>query len=73
MQNQRLSLLLILFFSLAFFIFIITISNNAIAQTTTSSTNESYHFIKQWGINGTGDGQFLPHQVLLLIHLAMLT
>jgi streptogramin lyase len=57
-QNQRLSLLLILFFSLAFFIVIIPISDKVLTQTTTSSTNESYHFVKQWGSQGSGDGQF---------------
>jgi len=61
MQNRDLVLsisLTIFLVSLTHFTIIINIPNNVLAQTPTLSSNETYHFVKEWGSNGTAEGQF---------------
>jgi len=58
-KNIALSISLTLFLiSFTHFTIIFNIPDNVLAQTPTSSANETYHFVKEWGSNGTGDGQF---------------
>jgi sugar lactone lactonase YvrE len=61
MQRQgstlSISKFIIFIISSTLIMFIIPISNDAIAQTSVS-TNESYHFVKKWGFNTLSDRKF---------------
>lgn len=63
MQKKGLVLsisLIIVLFTLACFASIVLTSTNVLAQTqtTSSSVNETYQFVRSLGSNGTGNGQF---------------
>jgi len=58
--NLSVSLTMIIIFSTSSFTIIILNQDKIMAQTPTnlSSSVQTYHFVKKWGSNGTGDGQF---------------
>ena len=63
MQKKGLVLsisLTITLISLTCFTNIVFVSNNVLAQSPALSApaNETYHFVKEWGSEGSGDGQF---------------